>query len=143
MNCEEFMKLLGFYVDGQLPRQYLEDFEMHLKVCNLCMVEFNKLKRYKQKIAEIPPSYAAPEEVKQSIISAITALKLENTVELPAVSKKRDSKEIKQKVDPGKNKKPEKPENAAYYSKNFIWYFFIVIAILLLGFLTIIRFLHK
>ncbi len=143
MNCEEFVKLLGFYVDGQLPRQYQEEFELHLKVCNLCLVEFNKLKRYKQKIVEIPPSYPVPEKVKQAIVGAISALRVDDTVESPVTVKKRETKESKSQTEQKKRNKPAAAKAKPKVNKNFIWYFFIVIGIILLGFLMVIRLLNR
>lgn len=107
MNCDEFVKLLGFYVDGQLPKQYREEFELHLKVCNVCLVEYNKLKRYLEKVSEIPPGYPAPDTSKQAILSAASLLQGEAEIAVPVMQMKNDSKHSKKK----KSEKAAKPES--------------------------------
>ncbi len=61
MKCEELLKVLNDYVDGDLDPGVCEEFEQHLAGCNPCQVVVDNIRKtirlYKRsgEQVEIPP----------------------------------------------------------------------------------------
>ena len=45
MNCEELLKAMNEYVDGQLDPSICEDFEQHLADCNPCQIVVDNIRK--------------------------------------------------------------------------------------------------
>ncbi len=45
MSCDEFVRMAGAYLDGELPDNERRRFEDHLAVCDACRRELAELKR--------------------------------------------------------------------------------------------------
>ena len=63
MNCDQLLKALNDYVDGQLDPGLCRDFEQHLAGCNPCQVVVDNIRKtitlYKAgKPYEMPPEFA-------------------------------------------------------------------------------------
>ncbi len=136
MNCDDFLRLLGPYIDGKLPNHLLEDFEIHLKICNLCLVEYNKLKRYLSKLAEMPPVLTPPQELRNLIIETVS---LNSNVETKESLIHNHTKETKK---PEKCIKYKDEKNRIFWEQKFIYYFFVSIGLILLILFTVFKILR-
>ncbi len=45
MSCDEFNRMAGAYLDGELPEEDRRRFEEHLASCDACRTELDELKR--------------------------------------------------------------------------------------------------
>jgi len=45
MSCNEFNRMAGAYLDGELPEEERRRFEEHLASCDACRTELDELKR--------------------------------------------------------------------------------------------------
>jgi anti-sigma factor RsiW len=45
MKCEEMLKLLGDYVDGQIDPGLCDEFEKHMAGCNPCQVVVDNIRK--------------------------------------------------------------------------------------------------
>ena len=62
MKCEEMLKMLNEYVDGEIDPGVCEEFEAHLKDCDPCQVVIDNIRRtitlYKEDaVFEIPITF--------------------------------------------------------------------------------------
>ncbi len=45
MKCEELLKAMNAYVDGELEPAFCEEFEQHLAGCNPCQVVVDNIRK--------------------------------------------------------------------------------------------------
>jgi anti-sigma factor RsiW len=62
MKCEDMLKMLNEYIDGEIDPGVCEEFETHLKGCDPCQVVIDNIRRtitlYKEdKVFEIPLTF--------------------------------------------------------------------------------------
>lgn len=62
MKCEDMLKMLNEYVDGEIDPGVCEEFEAHLKDCDPCQVVIDNIRRtitlYKEdEVFEIPLTF--------------------------------------------------------------------------------------
>ncbi len=67
MDCKDVEKFLYSYIDGELSKDDLFEFESHLKNCSQCMNLFNYEISFKNKIKECVIPQKAPDYLKQKI----------------------------------------------------------------------------
>jgi anti-sigma factor RsiW len=64
MKCQELLRILGDYVDGEVDPEICEEFEKHLAGCNPCQIVIDNIRKtitiYKQdQPFEIPADFRA------------------------------------------------------------------------------------
>ncbi|GIX47192.1 MAG: hypothetical protein KatS3mg131_1403 [Candidatus Tectimicrobiota bacterium] len=62
MKCEELLRILGDYVDGDLDPALCAEFDRHLEGCNPCQVVVDTVRKtitlYKNtEVYELPPAF--------------------------------------------------------------------------------------
>lgn len=62
MKCEDMLKMLNEYIDGEIDPGVCEEFETHLKGCDPCQVVIDNIRRtitlYKEdEVFEIPITF--------------------------------------------------------------------------------------
>ena len=76
ITCRELIEFLHLYLDGELPRDRVVEFERHLSVCDSCV---HYLATYRETIAlgkaacrdlDAPVGHEVPEELVAAIVSA-------------------------------------------------------------------------
>ncbi len=76
MNCDEVIKLVDGYVDGELDVVTNQQIELHLRDCDLCRQVYEKQRNLVRTIATTAPYYKAPpglwEEIQSSLRETIS-----------------------------------------------------------------------
>lgn len=62
MKCQELLRVLGDYVDGEIDPEICEEFEKHMAGCNPCQIVVDNIRKtitiYKQdQPVEIPADF--------------------------------------------------------------------------------------
>jgi anti-sigma factor RsiW len=61
MNCEEALRLLAAYLDGELERGERFDVERHLEACRSCFSRAEFERGLQSQLAELGPRQPAPD----------------------------------------------------------------------------------
>ena len=151
MNCEELKFNINLLFDHKTTGAMKEEIEQHLRMCNTCSIEFNKLKHYFQKLEANAPGIHVPQqlidELVEEISSGVSAPEeiKEIPVETEIVKKQAVIKEKREK----REKKPKEPKNPSVLKKDdplsndiFLYFSIIVISLLIIAYF-ILRFFIK
>lgn len=151
MNCEELKFNINLLFDHKTSDTMKEEIEKHLRVCNTCSIEFNKLKHYFQKLEGNTPGIQVPRKLIDELLDEISsgipapeAVKEENT-EVVVVKKEKVEK-VKKLKEP---KKPKEAKVALVKKKDvelnndIVLYFSIIVISLLIIAYFILRFFIK
>jgi anti-sigma factor RsiW len=87
MNCEEAIKLMDGYLDGELDPITSQTIEQHLRVCSSCDQAYKTHGSLIRAIGNATPYFKAPAELRERIQSSLR----EEIVERPARNVVRDS----------------------------------------------------
>ena len=73
MNCEEAIRLVDGYLDGELDAVTNQEIECHLRECDKCAQAYESERDLIRAIAAGAPYFKAPAELRQSIQSSLRA----------------------------------------------------------------------
>lgn len=71
MKCDELLKAMNEYVDGQIEPGLCEEFEHHLAGCNPCQIVVDNIRKTITLYKEGEP-YAIPTEFRNRLRSALS-----------------------------------------------------------------------
>ncbi len=71
MNCEEAIRLLDGYLDGELDVITNQEIESHLRDCRACQQAYETRRNLVQAIGSFVPYYKAPTELRRRIQSSL------------------------------------------------------------------------
>jgi len=71
MNCEEAMRLIDGYLDGELDAITNQEIESHLRDCRACQQAYETRRNLVQVIGSSMPYYKAPPELRRRIQSSL------------------------------------------------------------------------
>ena len=71
MNCEEAIKLMDGYLDGELDPMTSQKIEQHLRACRKCEQAYEAHTALAHAISRAAPYYKAPTELRQRIQSSL------------------------------------------------------------------------
>jgi anti-sigma factor RsiW len=71
MNCQQAKPFMGPYADGELDAATILELDQHLENCPACMLEWRALGSLKQTLKQDALFFAAPEELRRRIKSAL------------------------------------------------------------------------
>ncbi|MDX6711191.1 MAG: hypothetical protein QOH96_2207 [Blastocatellia bacterium] len=96
MNCEEAIKLMDGYLDGQLDPITNQAIEQHLRECHNCDQAYKTHGSLIRAIGNATPYYKAPAELRERIQSSLRA----KIAELPSRNVARDAQPLFPKKQP-------------------------------------------
>ncbi len=138
MTCPEFQNSLGRYVDGELSKEAAQQLEAHLRICNVCVIEYNKLQRYLKRVKAIPPTFEVPAQIKLQIHNSISDGFNQEVEAEPVSSSKKLTEEKKSKV-----KTKEKPVVKNPGKIKFRFVLMLIFGIVVFGIYIVKRLLHN
>ena len=71
MNCEEVIKLMDGYLDGELDPVTSQKIEQHLRDCRKCEQAYEATRLLAHAISQAAPYYKAPTELRERIHSSL------------------------------------------------------------------------
>ncbi len=71
MDCEESLRLLSEYLDGELDTLEAAEVEEHFRVCSACYPHLRLEERFKERVQSAGASGSCPDEVKAGIRAAL------------------------------------------------------------------------
>src|SRR5580692_8750722 len=71
MNCQQAKPLIDPYADGELEAAAVLELEQHLQSCSACGIAWRNLQSLKKALKQDALYFAAPEELRQRIKSAL------------------------------------------------------------------------
>ena len=71
MNCEEAIRLVDGYLDGELDAITNQEIESHLRDCRACQQAYENRRSLVQAIGSSTPYYKAPAELRRRIQSSL------------------------------------------------------------------------
>ena len=71
MNCNEIIKLVDGYVDGELDAVTNQQIELHLRDCDLCRQVYESQRNLVRTVATTAPYYKAPPGLREEIQSSL------------------------------------------------------------------------
>jgi anti-sigma factor RsiW len=72
MKCEELLKALGDYVDGEIDPSFCAEFEHHLEGCNPCQVVIDNIRKTVA-LYQGDKEYPLPEEFHKRLCDCLRA----------------------------------------------------------------------
>src|SRR5438034_6773486 len=90
MNCEEAIKLMDGYLDGELDPITSQKIEQHLRDCRNCEQAYETHRALVRAIGSAAPYYKAPAELRQRIQSSLR----EEIAERPMQNAVRDARQL-------------------------------------------------
>lgn len=71
MNCEEIKISLHDYIDEIIASEYKKEIETHLRKCEACFTEYNKLNKFFDALKEIPFTIEIPQDIVETLSSEL------------------------------------------------------------------------
>ena len=73
MTCEEAIKLMDGYLDGELDPMTSQKIEQHLRACRKCEQAYEAHTALAHAISRGAPYYKAPAELRERLYDRVTA----------------------------------------------------------------------
>jgi len=70
-SCEESLRLLQEYMDGELDDLTASQVEKHFRMCKACYPHLDLEKRFRERLRRAGERDRCPEEVRASVLAAI------------------------------------------------------------------------
>jgi anti-sigma factor (TIGR02949 family) len=71
MDCEQVVKQLWDYLDGELTDDKMSEVRAHLKACRGCFPHFDFEREFLEAIAKCKGEQAAPEELRRRVLAKL------------------------------------------------------------------------
>jgi anti-sigma factor (TIGR02949 family) len=71
MDCEQVVKTLWDYLDGELTDDRMTEVRAHLKACRGCFPHFDFEKEFLEAIAKCKFEHAAPDELRRKVMAKL------------------------------------------------------------------------
>ncbi len=71
VTCEESLRLLQEYIDGELDHLTASQVEEHFRVCKACWPHLNFEERFRDRLRRASERDCCPEEVRARVLAAI------------------------------------------------------------------------
>lgn len=71
LSCEQSLRLLHEYLDGELDHLSASQVEAHFKVCKRCWPHLNLEERFRDRLRRASERDRCPDEVRAQVLAAI------------------------------------------------------------------------
>ena len=71
MDCEQVVKALWDYLDGELTEQRMTEVRAHLKACKGCFPHFDFERAFLEALAKSKEEQAAPDELRRKVVAKL------------------------------------------------------------------------
>jgi mycothiol system anti-sigma-R factor len=72
VSCEESLRFMHEYLDGELDGVRTEQVQQHFENCRACYPHLNLEKKFRDRLRRAGASDCCPDEVRASVLDAIT-----------------------------------------------------------------------
>ena len=69
MNCDEALRLIDAYHDGELDSMHSVEIERHLAACDNCAARLNKLRVLREAVEQT--AFSAPRDLRASVLASL------------------------------------------------------------------------
>jgi anti-sigma factor RsiW len=76
MNCDEALRLIDAYHDGELDSMHSVEIERHLAACDNCAARLNKLRVLREAVEQT--AFSAPRDLRASVLASLHTPPVEN-----------------------------------------------------------------
>ena len=71
MDCEQVVRELWDYLDGELTDERMAEVRAHLKACRGCFPHFDFERAFLEALAKSKEEQAAPEELRRKVVAKL------------------------------------------------------------------------
>jgi len=71
MDCEQVVRELWDYLDGELTEERMNEVRAHLKACRGCFPHFDFERAFLEALAKSKAEHAAPDDLRKKVVAKL------------------------------------------------------------------------